>query len=70
MISRKEFYVNGGQPKRNLLTRCSKCNEKFIRRDFYMADGYSMIKTVRTCRYCKYITAKKNAHQQHNQRTK
>ena len=63
LVNRKEFYANGGQPKRNPLTRCSICNEKFVRRDYYQADGYTPIKTIRTCRYCKHINAKKNGYQ-------
>ena len=31
--------------------------------DYYQADGYTPIKTIRTCRYCKHINAKKNGYQ-------
>ncbi len=62
-MERAEFYANGGQTPKPVKTHCIQCGEKFVKRDYYQADGYTRIKTIRTCRYCKHMNAKKNGFQ-------
>jgi len=59
-MNREQFYKNGGQTPKESRTHCIKCNEKFVGRDYYQADGFTPIKTIRTCRYCKYLHARQN----------
>ena len=64
-IDRAKFYANGGQTPKQVRTDCIQCGEKFVKRDYYQANGITPIQTVRTCRYCKHITAKKNGFQRY-----
>ena len=58
-MDREEFYKKGGTHKL-ARTHCIQCNEVFVKRDYYQADGFTPIKTIRTCRYCKHLHARKN----------
>ena len=64
-IDREKFYDNGGQTPKQARTHCIQCGEKFVKRDYYQADGFTPIQTVRTCRYCKHMNAKKNGFQRY-----
>ena len=59
-MNREEFYNKGGMTQNIARTNCIKCNEVFVKRDYYQADGFTSIKTIRTCRYCKNLQARKN----------
>jgi len=58
-MNREEFYKKGGMSHNPARTRCIQCNEVFVKRDYYQADGFTSIKTIRTCRYCKNLQARK-----------
>ena len=62
-MDREEFYNKGGIGIREVRTHCIKCDEVFVKRDYYQADGFTPIKTIRTCRYCKHLHARKNGYQ-------
>jgi len=62
-MNREEFYNKGGIGSREVRTHCIKCDEVFVKRDYYQADGFTPIKTIRTCRYCKHLHARKNGYQ-------
>jgi len=59
-MNREQFYKNGGMTPNLVRNHCIKCNEVFVKRDYYQADGFTPIKTIRTCRYCKHLHAQKN----------
>ena len=56
--AREKFYRNEFRSQEK---KCSKCDNVLRARDYKQADGFTKIKTVRTCRFCKHIHAKKVA---------